>query len=248
MGKMPVPFALRHGRHIFVYSNLRTNQVIYSLTRDMNNNAALRQLPYLGKKTVPAALRKDLWQPLATISFPDPPQGLTAFRKLREYRKLHELSYPLDDIKDKNGKLLGKKQRGKKLMDQKANSIADIAAVLQSREKGNVVGEAGETAVKDASPRDKLAIVEEEAVETRRRIGAFRDEHQRDKVKISWADILDAEYAETWPESVVHDGMRLEKGRTVAPVPKNSPEEIEAMRQAHLKMYPPKRVKVAQAM
>ncbi|KAI9698765.1 MAG: hypothetical protein M1836_003875 [Candelina mexicana] len=245
---MPVPLAIRHGRHIFVYSNLRTNQVIYSLTRTMNNNDALRQLPYLGKKTVPAALRKDLWQPLATISFPEPQQGLTAFRKLREYRKLHELSYPLDVIKDKNGKLLSKKQRGKKLMDQKANSIADIAAVLQSREKVNGVGEAEETGVKDTSPRDKLAIVEEEAAETRWKIGGFEDKDQRDKVKISWADILDAEYAETWPESVLHDGMRLERGRTVAPRPGNSPEEIEAMRQAQINRNPPKRVQVAQAM
>ncbi|KAI9793087.1 MAG: hypothetical protein M1816_000985 [Peltula sp. TS41687] len=141
-------------RDIFVYNNIRTNQVLYSLTRALDNNASLCQLPYLGKKTVPARLRKDLWQPLATIQFRSADRCLHALRELREFRKMHELSYDLESIRKKEkpkataGKhgveerstsgrttLLGKKKRGRHLMDQKANSIADMAAVLIRREK-----------------------------------------------------------------------------------------------------------------
>lgn len=30
------PRAIQHGHHIFVYNNIRTNQVVYSLTRALN--------------------------------------------------------------------------------------------------------------------------------------------------------------------------------------------------------------------
>ena len=36
-------------------------------------------------------------------------------------------------------------------------------------------------------------------------------------VKVRWADILDAEYAETWPEAVIHGG--LERSRYTAAFP-----------------------------
>ena len=82
-------------------------------------------------------MRKDLWQPMAAITFPKPPQGMKAYQRLREYRKMHELSWPLEDFKqEKNpNAIMSMKQRGKKLMDQKANSVADIAAVLKSQER-----------------------------------------------------------------------------------------------------------------
>ncbi|KAI9718087.1 MAG: hypothetical protein M1812_004345 [Candelaria pacifica] len=227
----------------------------------MQNNDALRQLPFLGKKTVPAALRKDLWQPLATISFPAPPQGLLAFRKLREFRKLHELSYPLEDFKDEKGRLLGKKQRGKKLMDQKANSIADIAAVLQAQEEAqeeaHVAAKAGETKLERTSPKDTLAIVEEEAAQTRRNVELSAGERNWDKVRISWANILDAEYAETWPESVLHQGTNFKdhEGRQkmlakkTARKPEVSPEEVQAKRDVYMRAnLHSKKEKVTQVM
>ncbi|KAL8742415.1 MAG: hypothetical protein Q9190_005095 [Brigantiaea leucoxantha] len=142
---MAQPFVTKtaadHGTHIFVYNNIRTNQVVYSLTRSLNNHASLKQLPFLGKKTVPATLRRDLWTPLCALTFLRPQTGLLAYRRLRELRRLHETSYDLSIITEtsdgpKKGQLMSTKKRGKVLMNQKANSVADMAAVLLMQEKG----------------------------------------------------------------------------------------------------------------
>ncbi|KAI9783230.1 MAG: hypothetical protein M1839_004070 [Geoglossum umbratile] len=208
------------GRNIFVYSNIRTNQVIYSLTRTLKNNAALRQLPFLGKKTVPAALRKDLWQPFATISFPSPFQGLKALHKLREYRKLHELSYPLELIRGKDGRLLGKKARGKILMNQKANSVADIAAVLKGQEEEleKALKEKESLGVAGAKqPMPKRGILKK-AQKLEAKIAELQNV-EAEHVKIKWANILDAEFAEDWPDSVIHDGLAISRHTAPHPEP-----------------------------
>lgn len=95
----------------------------------------MKQIPFLGKKSVPAALRKDLWRPMAAVSFPVALQGLQAYRKLREFRKMHELSWDPEDFRVDEHHMMSKKQRGRKLMDQKANTVADLAAVLHQQEQ-----------------------------------------------------------------------------------------------------------------
>ncbi|KAL5344566.1 hypothetical protein V496_08267 [Pseudogymnoascus sp. VKM F-4515 (FW-2607)] len=169
---------VEHGRQIFVYSHLQTKQVVYSLKQNVKNNKALRQLPYNGKKTVPAALRKDLWSPLARIEFPagHSAAGLNAFRMLREYRTLHETQWPKELALDDKGRTLSKKLRGRKLCDQRANSIADISATL-----------------------GKVSLVEKSVK------GKAEKEVEEISTTVRWSDILDAEYAASWPESVVHD-------------------------------------------
>lgn len=137
---------------------------IHTLTLLIQNNAALKQLPYNGKKTVPAALRKDLWRPLCQITVSNAADGLRAMQALREYRKLHELSWPDHVARDANGRTLSQKARGRKLCDQKANSVADMAAALKGKQ-----------------------------------------------AEVKWSDLLDAEFAESWPEGVVHS--RLERVR-----------------------------------
>ncbi|KAA8911322.1 transcriptional regulation of mitochondrial recombination-domain-containing protein [Sphaerosporella brunnea] len=118
--------AAQHGRNIFIYNNIQTNQVVYSLTRALNNNEALKQLPFIAKKTKPAALRKDHWAPLATVSFPNSDMGLKTYHMLREFRKLHETKY------DQAGTFnMEKKKLKYVLMNQKANSIADLAESLR---------------------------------------------------------------------------------------------------------------------
>ncbi|KAL9086478.1 MAG: hypothetical protein Q9165_007094 [Trypethelium subeluteriae] len=128
-----------HGRHIFIYNNLLTNQVIYSLTQSMQqsmltskcqNNHALKQLAYFGKKSVPAKLRKDVWAPLITVTFPYNNQGLDAFHKLREYRRIRDVTWYMDV----EGVPQEKKRRKRALMNQKAASIADLAAILHKQE------------------------------------------------------------------------------------------------------------------
>ncbi|EME47954.1 hypothetical protein DOTSEDRAFT_147019 [Dothistroma septosporum NZE10] len=153
-----------HGRFIYAFCNVRTNQVLYSLSRTLDNSA-LKQLPDLGANHTPPVLRKDLWRPLYRVELPSTPegvkQGLHAIKKLREYRKLHELSWEQTSLMTRNftdkeietekKKLENRggskketvydiikrqkhKMKVKMVMDQKANSIADLAAVLLEQE------------------------------------------------------------------------------------------------------------------
>ncbi|KAF2140559.1 uncharacterized protein K452DRAFT_288640 [Aplosporella prunicola CBS 121167] len=316
-----------HGRHIFIYSNIRTNQVIYSLNRSLNNHSSLQQLVYAGKKTVPASLRKDVWRPLATVTFPSPTQGMTAYNLLLQFRKLHEMhwdtgEYPMlpPDVQKKlkeTGNLPTRKERAKVIMDQKANTVADLAAVL---EKQNQVGEKqraelerkSESAAKleaefmkrlemkaaalgkaegfesaaseleSMDPLDRLPdgkrkariteinrlkkiansyrlaarqlerirageVTARELLDQRlkgpvpkkgwRRKLMLRDESKlvpftSEGVSVSWADILDAQYAESWPSGVLH-GV-LDQSRHTAPKPQQilPKHEIAAIEEA----------------
>lgn len=66
--------------------------------------------------------------PHCVITFPTAAQGHNAFRKLREFRHLHELSWEKTNPEYKK---IEAKQRMKKIMDQRANMSADLAAVLR---------------------------------------------------------------------------------------------------------------------
>lgn len=113
---------------------------------------------------MPQALRKDHWKPFFVVNFGLPHQGLNAFKKLREWRKLHEVSWDPKDVakleltdaqrrtrtkrreeREANGgarkggaraRLTEWKLRKKMtIMNQKANSVADLAAVLVEQEQ-----------------------------------------------------------------------------------------------------------------
>jgi Transcriptional regulation of mitochondrial recombination len=122
------------------------------------------QLLNHGKKTVPAALRRDVWRPYFAVHFPETAAGaragLAAYRRLREFTMRRQLDPPPDylitteedyekakraagdpaDVRERqiDGKLklpmigqrLPKKLRAKKLMDQRATSVADLSFVL----------------------------------------------------------------------------------------------------------------------
>ncbi|KAL8770910.1 MAG: hypothetical protein Q9209_003561 [Squamulea sp. 1 TL-2023] len=240
----------QHGTQIFVYNNIRTNQIIYSLTRSLNNHTSLKQLPFLGKKTVPSHLRKDLWQPLCLVSFPRPSQGLLAYRRLREFRRLHETSYPLSLITQTEGHHRGQlhstKKRGKILMDQKANSIADLAAVLlRAEEKLPRIGQEEQEIDEEklAEKRGKKAEMKEKRADWIRRMQKAGKKSVRRKdpqpfeqpgvegVKISWANLLDAEFAEQWPEAVVHDGLTRHRYTAAFPVMEEGEEPAGSERE-----------------
>jgi hypothetical protein len=97
-------------------------------------------MPYTGKKLVPAKIRKDYWEPLALIRF-GPGKGdvgRSVFHKLREFKKRHELEWGRDDPEEEERLLrMTKHKRGKALNDQRANVVADLAAVLAGVGKGN---------------------------------------------------------------------------------------------------------------
>ena len=156
---------LGQGQHIYAYCNIRTNQVIYSLTQVLRSQRNLKQLPEAGNNTKPPKLRKDLWRPLWTLTLPHgfqgEAQGLEAWKRLNALRYMHELYWTppkelsrnrtkeemeelQERIEDRGGskkenvydliKRQKKKLRLKNVMDQKANSIADLAAVLVEQE------------------------------------------------------------------------------------------------------------------
>ncbi|KAF1972588.1 hypothetical protein BU23DRAFT_555096 [Bimuria novae-zelandiae CBS 107.79] len=124
----------KHGQIIYVFANVKTGQVIYSLV-ELLDNYHLDQLPFLGKHSKPPALRPDDWKPHCVVTFPDPEQGLQAFRKLREFRRLHETSW---DKTNPEWRALPAQARMRKIMDQVANTSADLAEVLsiQQRQSG----------------------------------------------------------------------------------------------------------------
>ncbi|KAJ5312584.1 hypothetical protein PENANT_c007G10531 [Penicillium antarcticum] len=147
--------SLTHGKNIFVYQNVRTKQVVYSLTRYLEKNNLLKQMVNHGKKTIPATLRKDLWAPYYSVHFVEPEVGLDVYNHLRQFALLRQLSPPEEmitvtkeflesrrpaDLRDQKewdkqnmgrvGQIMKKKERAQALMDQKATSIADIAFLL----------------------------------------------------------------------------------------------------------------------
>jgi len=169
MSRAHAQVTVRPGRYIYAYVHRRTQQVVYSLTQTLRNSRALRHLPDLGANNKDAVLRKDLWQPFFTVCLPDgedgQKQGLDVFKKLREWRKLHELYWQptelmrrtfgpadierLQERLDERGgskkespydviKRIKKKERVRIVQDQKANSVADLAAVLLEQEKVGV--------------------------------------------------------------------------------------------------------------
>ncbi|PYH43779.1 mitochondrial 54S ribosomal protein mL67 [Aspergillus saccharolyticus JOP 1030-1] len=184
--------ALTHGKNIFVYHNIRTNQVVYSLTRYLEKNNVLRQMIYHGKKTVPATLRKDMWVPYYSVHFTSSQLGLRAYHLLREFSMQRQLAPPREmvtiteewlqrkrprdpqqaekfdkEYADKKGWLMKPKDRARIVMDQKSTSVADIAAVLaiQAEEikNGFATGERGYLS-RAARRRRRQARIKEAAV------------------------------------------------------------------------------------
>jgi len=117
-------------------------------------------------------------------------------------------------------------------MNQKANSVADMAAVLliQSKKPSEQELKKAERKVRtDGRPLAKRGLGRQANAE------AYTARGSVEGVRIRWANILDAEFAETWPEEVIHDG--LEKHRYTAawppapPLVPNAEELLEEIRQ-----------------
>ncbi|KAH7092366.1 transcriptional regulation of mitochondrial recombination-domain-containing protein [Paraphoma chrysanthemicola] len=121
----------RHGEIIYIFRNTKSNQIIYSL-QPLLNNHHLEQLPFIGKHSKPPVLRPDEWVPHCAVTFPTAEQGHNAYRKLREFRKLHEMAWDKTNASWKKAPL---KQRMKKIMNQKANMSIDLAEVLRIQEE-----------------------------------------------------------------------------------------------------------------
>ncbi|KAK2732130.1 hypothetical protein CKAH01_02076 [Colletotrichum kahawae] len=228
-------FPKGHGEQIWVWSHQLTRQVVYSHSKILKvrfslawSNRALRQLPFNGKKLQPQALRKDYWKPMALIQLPQGAgaAGQSVFQKLREFRRMHELCWdeslrheevnvealPVDPKEVKvRRKALNKFERGQKLNDQYANSIADMAAVLAGGGRGNRLS------VRRA---EKRALYAGGKLEGRKwfdiRIRLRKDGNKKLEelnersvkllpVTVKWAVDADRNYAQEWSKNVKHE-------------------------------------------
>ncbi|OQD74802.1 hypothetical protein PENDEC_c009G03645 [Penicillium decumbens] len=260
--------SISHGKHIFVYHNVRTKQVVYSLTRYLEKNNLLRQMVYHGKKTVPADLRRDMWVPYYSVHFGDARLGLRAYQLLREFSMQRQFSPPpemitvtkeylalkrpkdpveaeeFDELNKKRiGKPMEKKERARVLMDQKATSVADIAAVLAIQQEEIQNGLLDDNSkrgylTKKARQRRREALQREteKALERKARIEALEQQlrkHDRsgveikigeedgaypdnaETVKLLWRDVHDARYADSWPSNVEHGELEIKRGALI---------------------------------
>ena len=105
-------------------------------------------------------------------------------------------------------------------MDQKANSVADIAAVLKQQEEaprqveedvGNRRPRPRSRSRKGGSPPAGKNDGPQTQVEA-------QDTDGTEGVKIRWSNILDAQFAETWPASVIHDNLTKDRYAAAAPM------------------------------
>ena len=113
-----------------------------------------------------------------------------------------------------------KKDRGKFLMNQKANTVADIAAVLLQQEKGPT-----EEQLQRAQRRVRRKGPAAKKGPGRQQVNQVEGSGGCKGIMVRWSDLRDAEYAETWPTAVLHDV--LEKSRYTAAFPPFQAVEAE---------------------
>ena len=117
-------------------------------------------------------------------------------------------------------------------MDQKANSIADMAAVLALQARPPTL-EAVEKAKRMV--RTDGRPIAKKGPGSLKSHNIFEFQGRVDGTSVWWADILDAEYAETWPEKVVHGRLAVNRGKAVWPPPEelvSREVEVEAGKEA----------------
>lgn len=113
-------------------------------------------------------------------------------------------------------------------MNQKANSVADLAAVLLQQERppteDAIVNSEKKLKHKEKMRRQKgPAKVKGVPVLAQLMSGSVKG------VRVRWADMLDAEFAQTWPAGVVHD--ELGKHRHTAAFPSPAPVPLQLLHQ-----------------
>ncbi|KAI1744030.1 transcriptional regulation of mitochondrial recombination-domain-containing protein [Xylaria scruposa] len=214
-----------HGEKIFVFNHFVDGMTVYSHNPVLKANHAFRQIPFNGKKLRPAKLRKDYWRPMAMIQFPDGQGevGRSVFQRLRECKKLHEYSWDDSVLYGEGGQTLTVRQRGRRLNDQRANTVADMAAVLGGLGKGNKIVVTEESADKAEGQAESAAPV------------AVDDEGKTLlQATVWWADALDKNYAQKWTKNVTHELFGeafLEPRESAEGELQNAPAELAAERE-----------------
>ncbi|KAL2270433.1 hypothetical protein VTJ83DRAFT_2617 [Remersonia thermophila] len=200
-----------HGERIWVFFNRETNQTVYSLSPTLKATKAMRQILFTGKKLKPSKFRRDYWWPLLLIEFGagKGDVGRSAYHKLRELQKRHLLEWAqLPDERQRLHKLKRQGDRGKELIDQRGNTVADIAAVLAGRGKGNLAAPKArlEGVVEVEVPAEPAAETAETAAEATAAEGAAAPLKavKLHEARVFWTNEQDKYYVENWTVNVQH--------------------------------------------
>lgn len=138
--------------------------------------------------------------------------GRSVFHKLRELKKRHQLEWDDPQILGMN-----RRDRGRALNDERGNAVADLAAVLAGRGKGNrvVVGGGGGDADAKEGGGEAVAVVpaaeggDAAAAAEKKREAELAGLHG---ATVYWANEQDKFYAEEWTANVTHVVGLPEKG------------------------------------
>ncbi|KAI1812698.1 hypothetical protein GGS20DRAFT_587261 [Poronia punctata] len=218
------PLPPGHGENIFIFNHILQGMTVYSLLPVMKASRSLKQIVYHGKKLKPSKIRKDYWRPLAMIQFPEKQGqvGLNVLQRLMECKKIHEYAWGDDMLYADEGsrKTLTRRMRGRRLNDQRANTVADVAAVLGGLGKGNKIiisdsktqdqgqGQAvesvGEDTNADADANTGTGTGTELDAADIDNIVATEDGKTLWKATVWWANPQDKNYAASWPANVSH--------------------------------------------
>ncbi|KAI1768957.1 transcriptional regulation of mitochondrial recombination-domain-containing protein [Hypoxylon sp. FL1150] len=211
-------FQPHHGEKIWIFTHFLEGFTAYSHSPVMKAMKVLRQLPFTGKKLKPSKLRKDYWGPMAMIQFPEGcgDVGRSVYQLLRECKSLHELSWGDHMFYDKDGSPRSKHERGRKLNDQKANTIADMAAVLGGRGKGNKI--------RKSVSQDPADITQVEASSENNTKEDAKGADNLVKAEVWWVNEQDRNYAKRWPANVTHHLFKEAMLEELSPV-KNAKEQ-----------------------
>ncbi|KAI1460698.1 transcriptional regulation of mitochondrial recombination-domain-containing protein [Annulohypoxylon moriforme] len=222
------PFEAGHGEKIWIFFHIIDGFTVYSHSPALKATKALRQISFNGRKLQPSKFRKDYWQTLAMIGFPEGfgHVGRSVYHLLRECKSLHQLSWDDDmfyDIDRENDKRFPrtKQTRGRKLNDMKTTTIADMAAVLGGLGKGNKIFQ--------PMPEDPTELLNL-AAEDPKNIKTDEDGVKAlVKTNIWWLDDLDRNYAASWPSNVTHhrfDRSNVKGWFNFQPAPLEQPVEV----------------------
>lgn len=120
--------------------------------------------------------------------------GRSVFQRLRECKKLHEYSWGDDVLYGDSGQTLTTRERGRRLNNQRANTIADMAAVLGGLGKGNkiVVGDAAAEGEAPSTTTTSAPVAVDEGKTLL-------------QATVWWANALDKNYASKWTKNVTHE-------------------------------------------
>lgn len=240
-----------HGMNIYAYKHIRSSQVVYSLTRIMESSQIMPQLIYHGKKTVPAALRRDVWRPYFSVHFPETPAGaragLTAYHRLRQFALRRQLDPPPEhliatekdyekaltaggdpvDVREKRikqriklpivGQRLPKRMRAKKLMDQKATSVADLAFVLKLARRSMVRLHKESKVPQEVEDEERFKLLGKKGI---KRLKAIREEEREEEKEIeerqSVAETVDTKQGKVPLDKKVAEQLSIEYDGAVA--------------------------------